>query len=77
MIKVHVEVFILLLLLLLVIDIFWTQEPGWAGLGWLGWAGGRDTRGRDLIDGGWWRGTRGTSVRHVSADRWAHVFYAN
>ena len=38
MIKVHVEVFILLLLLL-VIDIFWTQEPGWAGLGWAGLAG--------------------------------------
>ena len=66
------EVFILLLLLPVVIDIFWTQEPGWAG-----WAGGRDTRGRDLIDGGWWpgtrgtRGARGTGVRRVSADRWA------
>ena len=30
MIKVHVEVFILVLLLPVVIDIFWTQEPGWA-----------------------------------------------
>ena len=46
MIKVHVEVFILLLLLLLVIDIFWTQEPGWAGLGWAGLVAG--TRGGEI-----------------------------
>ena len=37
MIKVHVEVFILVLLLPVVIDIFWTQEPGWAAWAGLGW----------------------------------------